>query len=229
MNGAMTPSLPNAVSEEIGPESEEVPPLTADQQAELLRLARAAIAAYLEGGRILAYETSDQAFHRQAGVFVTLWTLAPNDNVGAGHPEPYERAASRLRLRGCMGHTPADLPLCIAVQQVAVTTATADPRVWPLRREELPHTLIEISVLSTLRRLTDITQLQIGRHGLLIVRDLRRGLLLPDVASRSGWDRLEFLENVCLKAGLPPDSWPEAELYTFTTEKFGETPDADTP
>lgn len=222
MKTVTTPFLPNAMSEDTASASDEEPQLSADQRSELLRLARTTLTTYLERGCIPDYETTDPALNRQAGVFVTLWTIPTmtlSPDSPAGCPES---PALTLKFRGCMGHTPADLPLCEAVQQVTVTTATADPRVWPLKLEELPHTLIEISILSPLRRLTDVDQLQIGRHGLLIIQGHRRGLLLPEVASRSGWDQFEFLDNVCLKAGLPPDSWPEAEIYIFTTEKFGE-------
>jgi hypothetical protein len=47
---------------------------------------------------------------------------------------------------------------------------------------------------------------------------MQRGILLPQVAKELGWDRETFLEQICLKAGLPNGAWKDAELYTFTAE-----------
>ena len=61
-------------------------------------------------------------------------------------------------------------------------------------------------------------------------RGARRGLLLPQVPTEYGWDRETFLDQVCVKAGLPRDAWRTgAELYSFTAEVFaeGETPKAE--
>ncbi len=82
---------------------------------------------------------------------------------------------------------------------------------------------IEISVLSPLRRVTDIEQIEVGTHGLVIAQAGRQGVLLPQVPVERGWSREEFLENVCLKAELPHDCWTgRPSLYTFTAEVFGE-------
>jgi uncharacterized protein (TIGR00296 family) len=89
--------------------------------------------------------------------------------------------------------------------------------------EELDKVSIEISVLSPLRRITDTEQVVVGTHGLVVAQAGRQGVLLPQVPVEQGWDREEFLENLCLKAGLPPDCWHEgAALYTFTAVVFGE-------
>jgi AmmeMemoRadiSam system protein B/AmmeMemoRadiSam system protein A len=181
----------------------ELPALTGPQQEELLALVRSTIAEYLEAERLPAYETDDPALTRRSGAFVTL----------KQHGE----------LRGCIGHTWADLPLYQAVQQTAVSAATEDPRFAPLTPDELSEITVEISVLSPFRRLTDTEDVEVGTHGLMIFKDGHQGLLLPQVPVEQGWDRAEYLDNLCLKAGMPTDCWKEgATLYAFTAIVFGE-------
>lgn len=97
------------------------------------------------------------------------------------------------------------------------------PPLPPLTPEELERVYLEISVLSPFQRLTDPMQVEVGTHGLLILKGDRQGLLLPQVAVEEGWDREAFLEGVCGKAGLPASCWREgAALYTFTVVAFGE-------
>jgi uncharacterized protein (TIGR00296 family) len=108
-------------------------------------------------------------------------------------------------LRGCIGYT-----------------ETEDPRFSRVTPGEVEALRIEISVLTPLMpvRPEDVT---VGVHGLMIRKGEKRGLLLPQVALEQGWDRKEFLSQVCAKAGLPLDAWKEvAELYSFTAEVFGE-------
>ena len=70
----------------------------------------------------------------------------------------------------------------------------------------------------------DSEEIEVGRHGLMISCGPHRGLLLPQVPVEWGWDREEFLEHTCLKAGLPPDAWrqEDAELVSFEAEVFSE-------
>ena len=81
---------------------------------------------------------------------------------------------------------------------------------------------LEISVLSPL---SDIApeNIEVGRHGLVISRGALRGLLLPQVAVQWKWDREQFLEETCRKAGLPPDAWRQgARIQAFTAQVFEE-------
>ncbi len=181
----------------------EPPTFTPDQQEALLTLARAAIAAYLESGEIPTYTTDDPVLARRAGAFVTL--------------------KMNGELRGCIGHTWADQPLYRVVQRMAVAAATGDPRFPSLTPAELANTTTELSVLSPFRRLTDVEQIEVGQHGLMIFQGGQQGLLLPQVPVEEGWTREEYLENLCRKAGLPPGCWQaEAALYAFTAVVFGE-------
>ena len=92
-----------------------------------------------------------------------------------------------------------------------------------MRPEEIPELEIEISVLTDPVPVKP-EEIEIGRHGLLVMMGDRRGLLLPQVASERGWDRQRFLEETCRKADLPPDAWKNtiAQLLGFTAEVFSE-------
>ncbi|MFQ5900549.1 MAG: AMMECR1 domain-containing protein, partial [Thermodesulfobacteriota bacterium] len=80
-----------------------------------------------------------------------------------------------------------------------------------------------ISVLSPMEIIDDISKIEVGRHGLYIIKGFYKGVLLPQVAVEHNWDRETFLNNTCLKAGLSQDSWKEgADIYIFTAEIFGE-------
>lgn len=193
------------------------PLLTAAARKELLALARTTIAQYLQTGNIPPYQTDDAALNQRAGVFVTLKKqVSQSDSASA-------LLAPEWILRGCTGRVWGTLPLYQAVQETAVSAATTDPRFPPLHIGELEKIHIEISVLSPLRRLTDIRQIEIGKHGLVILSKGRQGLLLPQVPLTRGWGREQFLENLCRKAGLLPDEWRRgATLYTFSAIVFGE-------
>ncbi len=96
-------------------------------------------------------------------------------------------------------------------------------RCWWITSKELDEVRIEISILSPLRRVTDIQKIQVGTHGLVIAQAGRRGILLPQVPVQYGWDRIEFLEYLCLKAGLPMDGWTkQPALYIFSAVVFEE-------
>ena len=83
---------------------------------------------------------------------------------------------------------------------------------------------IEISVLTPLRKISDVSEIQVGLHGLLIREGLYQGLLLPQVATEYGWDRDTFLTQTCHKAGLPGNCWqdPNTEILIFSADIFNE-------
>ncbi|MBI5017120.1 MAG: AmmeMemoRadiSam system protein A [Deltaproteobacteria bacterium] len=179
-----------------------MPDLSQGAKKELLGLARATIAATLEGRCAREIDPSPE-LEQPAAAFVSL-------HKGG-------------RLRGCIGTLEARGPLHCAVAEMARSAAFHDPRFPPLRAEELDAVDLEISVLSPLRRIADPAEVEVGRHGLWIVQGGRRGVLLPQVPTTCGWDRETFLAQTCGKAGLPPDAWKKgAELYVFEAEVFGE-------
>jgi AmmeMemoRadiSam system protein A len=126
-------------------------------------------------------------------------------------------------LRGCVGYASALRPLARAVAETARAAAFEDSRFWPVGAEEAAELKISLSVLSPLIAI-DPSQVEIGRHGLVITQGMRRGLLLPQVAVERGWDRETFLGQTCRKAGLPADAWraDSATIEAFTAEVFGD-------
>jgi AmmeMemoRadiSam system protein B/AmmeMemoRadiSam system protein A len=176
--------------------------LSAGDRQELLRIARQAVASAVYGGSAPEIDKVDKALRQRRGVFVTL-------KVG-GH------------LRGCLGSVEASTPLVELVVRMAVAAATRDPRFEPMTAAELADLSIELSVLGPLERCEDADAIEVGRHGLLVRKGERSGLLLPQVASENGWDRMAFLRHTCLKAGLPSEAWRDsaANLYIFEAEVF---------
>lgn len=131
-------------------------------------------------------------------------------------------------LRGCIGFPYPTYPLYKAVILSAIEAATNDPRFEPITIDELNDIVIELSLLTSPERIEASSPLKypemirIGRDGLILRYKGIQSLLLPQVASEQRWTPQEFLSNLCLKAGLPPDIWldPEAEIYKFNAEIF---------
>lgn len=185
---------------------QESEPLTEAQKKTLLSIARQTLEAVSRGEPIPAVKSDDPILQEKRGCFVTL-TIDGN-------------------LRGCIGRFDVDGPLYQTVGEMAKSAALEDPRFPSLTPEEVPQVEIEITVFPEhpRRRITDINEIEIGRHGLYIRRGGYGGTLLPQVASSRGWDRETFLEQTCQKAFLPKDAWkdPETEIYIYPGEIFHE-------
>jgi len=177
--------------------------LADDEKRALLRIARTSIEAELEGENPPVWKTQG-ALDEKRGAFVCL--------------------KKKNRLRGCIGFIEAKTPLAKTVEEMSIAAALRDPRFPPLRKEELKDVQLEISVLTPLRRIANVGEIEIGIHGLYIRKGGRAGLLLPQVATEQGWDRNTFLKETCRKASLGPDAWrdPETEIYLFSADVFGE-------
>lgn len=186
-------------------ETEDIPHLRHADKGKLLRIARETLTEYLTTGTTPAYTPEEPGLIQEAAAFVTL-----------------RRRGGELR--GCIGRLEVSQPLYQTVQECAISAATNDFRFPPVKTSELDDILIEISALSPFRLISSPDEITIGRHGLLIRRDFRVGLLLPQVASDRGWSRDEFLHAICLKAGLPSGAWRDADLYVFSAEVFEEEP-----
>ena len=186
--------------------------LTDEDGEYLVRLARRAITLFITEGKTLKEQPPTPKLREKAGAFVTLKT----------YPEG--------RLRGCIGYPEPALPLYLAVIQAAISAATQDPRFYPVTPGELPNLTVEVSVLTPpepiivddRRELPDL--IRVGRDGLIIRAGPWSGLLLPQVPVEWGWDSREFLDQTCVKAGLPPGCWmrPDVEVFRFTAIVFAE-------
>jgi AmmeMemoRadiSam system protein A len=126
-------------------------------------------------------------------------------------------------LRGCLGALDCPDRVVESVARLAAAVTHDDHRFRPLRETELFDTRIDLSLLTPPERVHDHLSIEVGRHGLIVERGSRRGLLLPQVAPEHRWDRHTFLSHTCIKAGLDPDDWQRgAVLWRFEAEVFGE-------
>jgi AmmeMemoRadiSam system protein A len=180
-----------------------MPSLSDDDRRALLRLARAAVTQAVSVGQLPAQIPVYGVFAETQGVFVTLHV--------------------RERLRGCIGVVEPDHPLGESIVRCAASAAVQDPRFSPVQADELADLQLEISLLSAPLPVRP-EEIEIGRHGLLVVRGRQRGLLLPQVATEHRFTPEQFLAETCRKAQLPPDAWraPDAQIFGFTCEVFSD-------
>jgi AmmeMemoRadiSam system protein A len=176
--------------------------LTDQEKKSLHHIARTVIEARANGSAPPSCEAETPTLQEKRGAFVSLH--------------------SRGRLRGCIGYIQAVKPLYKTIQDMALAAAFQDPRFPPLGKDELADLDIEISVLTPMREITDVSEIEVGTHGLMIISGNYSGLLLPQVATEYGWGREEFLEHTCMKAGLPPSAWKDknAKILVFSADIF---------
>ena len=176
--------------------------LSDEARRQLLTFARQTLGAVADGVAGPAPPTGEP-FDLPAAVFVTLRRLGD--------------------LRGCMGRVRADTPLAAIVKRITEAAAARDPRFAPVASSEVAEITIEISRLTTPEPASadDVVP---GRHGVIVSKGQRTGLLLPQVAVEQGCDAPGFLSLACRKAGLPPLAWrdPDLVIKTFEAEVFGE-------
>jgi MEMO1 family protein len=119
-------------------------------------------------------------------------------------------------LRGCIGRFISSEPLYNVVQESAISSAFDDPRFSPLSKSEYKNTDIEITVLGPLKKINNINEIILGKHGIYIKKDNRAGTMLPQVATENGWTVEEFLGFTSRdKAGLGWDGWKDAEIFIY--------------
>ena len=178
--------------------------LTEQEKKLLLRIARKSIESGFAGGEMPRFKIESSTLEKKMGAFVTL--------------------KKQGRLRGCIGFIEGKKPLYEAVEEMAQAAAFKDPRFRPIKKDELEALDIEISALTPLRQIDDVSEIEVGRHGIYIVKGFHSGLLLPQVATEYNWDRDTFLRETCAKAGLPQDAWKDkdAKAFIFSANVFGE-------
>ncbi len=168
----------------------------------LLELAKSSIESRLKGTKLPETEPPSRILKENRGAFVTLKI----DGM----------------LRGCIGLIRAAKPLYETVIEMAQSAAFNDPRFNPLTEDEFEKVEVEISALTPLQRVENIDEIKVGKDGLMIILGRNSGLLLPQVATENNWDLITFLEQICLKAGLPKNSYREkaAQIYRFSADVF---------
>lgn len=171
----------------------------------LIALARKSVETAVREKKLYEPSASDfPTLQQERGVFVTL--------------------KEKGELRGCIGLIAAEKPLYLGVRDAATSAALRDPRFPPVTAAELPNLEYEISVLTPFHRVLDVKEVRVGRDGLLMIQGRYEGILLPQVPVEQGWDRKVFLEEACLKAGLPRQAWQDeaTDIYSFSALVFGE-------
>lgn len=179
--------------------------LDLEDQKEALEIARKTITEYLTKNRIPAINTQSETLLRPLGSFVTL---KKND-----------------QLRGCLGVFEPSEPLYKVIQDRAIAAATKDIRFIPVKAEELDNIIIEISVLTPMRKISGWREIELGKHGVVIQKGLNSGTFLPQVATDNNWSLEKFLSELCTqKVKLPPNCYqdPTVQLYTFEAQVFEE-------
>ena len=179
-------------------------PIDAEDRSRMVALARSAVEAQVHGMPLPRIKEPAGILAERRGCFVTL------TNAG--------------RLRGCIGTFQPRGPLAEMLAEMGAAAAR-DPRFVtnPITPQELSALALEVSILSPLEETSDPLNLEIGTHGIYIIRGGRSGCFLPEVATDQGWSVEEFLGKCCSgKAGLSPRAWqdPETKIYLFTSEKF---------
>ena len=184
--------------------------VSSEDGTKAVRLARGAVARAL--GAPAPHEGPEglpAVFRERRGVFVT-WYGPPGRS-----------------LRGCIGYPQPVLPLAQGVREAAISAALDDPRFPPVTVRELSSLVVEVSLLSPFEPIGPRERpgaVKVGRDGLVVEAGEFRGLLLPQVAPEQGWDREEFLDGTCEKAGLAPSAWrsPKVNVFRFEAEVFRE-------
>ena len=187
------------------PISKEAIMLNDLQKKRLLEIARQTIMEYLTTRNPLAVKENDPVLNEICGAFVTLHESG--------------------ELRGCIGNLVGQKPLYLTVRDMAIESATGDPRFPEVTKDEMKNIEIEISVLTPMKRIKDINEFKLGTHGVVVKRGWQSGVFLPQVATETGWTKEEFLSNLCAqKAGLKPDAWkdPDIEVLIFSAFVFSE-------
>ncbi len=120
------------------------------------------------------------------------------------------------RLRGCIGRFLSSDPLYEVVRASALSSAFEDTRFRPLTKEEYDKIDMEITILGPMKKINNINEIVLGKHGIYIKKDFRSGTMLPQVAIENGWNIEQFLGYTSRdKAGIGWDGWKNAELYIY--------------
>jgi AmmeMemoRadiSam system protein B/AmmeMemoRadiSam system protein A len=202
LTAGSNPSDVSALESAATPPSSSVPLNPADHKA-LLAFARETIVRYLTTQTVPLPRGFNPRLQRERGVFVTL--------------------NKRGELRGCIGNMTPNGPLCRLVSAMALESAFRDSRFTPVTLDEVPQLEIEISVLTPMQPIRHYSEIVVGRDGVLLSKNGRSAVFLPQVAPEQGWSREQMLDNLCLKAGLPAGSWKDgASFSVFQAEVFHE-------
>ncbi len=119
-------------------------------------------------------------------------------------------------LRGCIGRFSTKTNLIKLIKELSISAAFEDSRFKPLLLKEIKDLKLEISVLTPMRKIKNISEIELGKHGVYLEKDGKKGTFLPQVASKTNWNLTEFLGHLARdKARVGWDGWQGANLYVF--------------
>lgn len=176
-----------------------------EEKQTLLKIARNTIVKYVSKQKVPEPGTEDLTLNlkKPNGVFVTIY--------------------KKGKLRGCVGQFRSTQPLYKLIQDMAISSSTRDHRFSPVTEEELDQLDIEISVLSQMKKIEYIDEIDLGKHGIYIVKGSYSGTFLPKVAVDNGWNKEEFLGHCARdKARIGWDGWKDAVIYIYEAYVFSE-------
>ena len=185
--------------------------LNDDDRKELLKIARSTIEYCMKENYPRSPELS------------SFGMSIPDQQVLQAHCGAFVTLHNNGKLRGCIGFFNANYELWKVVRDVAIKSAFEDYRFHRPTLEEMKEIDIEISVLTPFKKITDINDIVLGKHGIYIMKNGKSGTFLPQVATETGWTLQEFLGHCAQdKMGLSWNDWQGAELFTYEAEVFGE-------
>lgn len=163
----------------------------------ITRLAREAVESYVTTGKIVEIKELSPEMQDRAGVFVSIHKNG--------------------ELRGCIGtFEPTQPNIASEIQNNAVSSATGDPRFFPVMRGELEDLDYSVDVLTKPEPVSDKTLLDPRKYGVIVQSGGRRGLLLPDL---EGVETVDHQIDICReKAGI--DSHEPVNLHRFQVRRY---------
>lgn len=179
--------------------------LSEKDKKDLLSIARETVKQYIGARKVpdIDAATLSENLKTNCGAFVTL--------------------RKKHALRGCIGRFEPNEPLYKVVQQMAVASSTEDNRFSPVEPKEVDNLDIEISVLTPMRKISSVDEIELGRHGIYIKKGIRGGTFLPQVAQETGWTKEQFLGHCAQdKAGIGWNGWKDADIYIYEALVFSE-------
>jgi AmmeMemoRadiSam system radical SAM enzyme/AmmeMemoRadiSam system protein B/AmmeMemoRadiSam system protein A len=206
MSGATPSSQPTATSTLVPPGALKLNSLTRAQRHSLLELAaRTVLGAVGEPNGLRLPNPQDLLGDLTQAVIMGAFVTLKRGKI----------------LRGCCGVLGQPMQLGAAVARAAARTAKEDTRMAAISPVELPYLTIDVTLLGPFKLMTvepaeRPSQIQLGKHGLMIQSGDKSGLLLPSVALENGWDATQFLQATCRKAGLQVSAWEQSAIRVST-------------
>jgi AmmeMemoRadiSam system protein A len=163
----------------------------------VVQLAKDAVESYVREGIVPEPGELAPEMTERAGVFVSLHRQG--------------------ELRGCIGtFEPTRDNVAEEIIANAISSSTRDPRFPPVAVSELDELEYSVDILTEPEPVTDISQLDPKKYGIIVESGWRKGLLLPDL---EGVDTVEEQIAICrLKAGISADE--PVEIRRFEVRRF---------